>query len=173
MAKSKRSATTPKGHRSRAEDALSRKAVQHHDFIGDAAKDREKSRAVEEQRMERDRVEAEKDVVREMEQEFEEVAGVQQDTRLADVLNFPRPKSFRQGYEILRDRAPAALEILRGKAEERLAEMPEPVKNAVHASERAFGLLAAPVRVGVHLIADALRTPAQMIRLLLVNRRTA
>jgi len=51
--------------------------------------------------------------------------------------------------------------------------MPAPVKNAVHASERAFALLAAPVRVGVHLIADALRTPAQMIRLLLVNRRTA
>ena len=43
----------------------------------------------------------------------------------------------------------------------------------VHASERVLGLLAAPVRVGVHLIADALRTPAQMIRLLLVNRRTA
>ena len=51
--------------------------------------------------------------------------------------------------------------------------MPAPVKNAVHASERVLGLLAAPVRVGVHLIADALRTPAQMIRLLLVNRRTA
>jgi len=104
MAKTKRGAGTSKGHKSRAEDALSRKAVQHHDFIGDAAKDREKSRAVEEQRMERDRVEVEKDVVREMEQEFEEVAGVHEDTRLADVLNFPRPKSLRQGYQILRDR---------------------------------------------------------------------
>jgi hypothetical protein len=173
MAKSKRGATTSKGHRSRAEDALSRKAVQHHEFIGDAGKDREKSRAVEAQRMERDRAEVEKDVVREMEQEFEDAAGVREDTRLADVLNFPRPRSLRQGYEILRDRGPAALEILRGKAEQRLAEMPAPVKSAVHAGERAVLLLAAPLRVGVHLIADALRTPAQMIRLLLVNRRTA
>jgi hypothetical protein len=47
------------------------------------------------------------------------------------------------------------------------------VKSAVHAGERAFGILAAPLRVGVHLIADALRTPAQLIRMLLVNRRTA
>jgi hypothetical protein len=173
MAKSKRGATTSKGHRSRAEEALSRKAVQHHDFIGEAGKEREKSRAVEQQRMERDRADVEKDVVREMEQEFEQAAGVRADTRLADVLNFPRPRSLRQGYEILRDRGPAALEILRAKAEQRLADMPAPVKSAVHAGERAVGLLAAPLRVGVHLIADALRTPAQMIRLLLVNRRTA
>jgi len=54
MAKSKRGATTSKGNRSRAEDALSRKAVQHHDFVGDAGKDRQKSRAVEEQRILRD-----------------------------------------------------------------------------------------------------------------------
>jgi hypothetical protein len=176
MAKSRRGATTPsKGRRSRAEEALSRKAVQHHDFVGDAAKDRERSRAVEEQRMERDRVEMEQDVVREMEQEFEQVAGIgQQDSKpFADVLNFPRPRSFRQGFEILRDRGPAAFEILRSKAEQRLATMPAPVKGAVRVSERAFGFLAAPVRVGVHLVADALRTPAQMLRLLLVNRRTA
>jgi hypothetical protein len=173
MAKSKRGAATPKGHRSRAEDALTRKAVQHHDFIGETAKERERSRAVEQERMERDRVDIEKDVVREMEQEFEEAAAVGQDNRLAEVLNFPRPKSLRQGIEILRDRGPAAFAILREKAEERLAGMPAPVKGAVKASERAFGMLAAPVRVGVHLIADALRTPAQMLRLLLVNRRTA
>jgi hypothetical protein len=173
MAKSKRGASTPKGHRSRAEEALARKAVQHHDFIGDAGKERERSRAVEEDRIQRDRAEMEKDVVREMEEELEEVAGIAQDTRLADVLNFPRPKSVRQGIEILRNRGPMALEILREKAEERLAGMPAPVKGAVKATERAVGLLAAPVRVGVHLIADALRTPAQMLRLLLVNRRTA
>jgi len=173
MAKSKRGATTHKGNRSRAEEALARKAVQHHDFVGDAEKDRERSRAVEAERRERDRAGIEQDVVREMEEEFEQVAGIAQDKRLADVLNFPRPRSFRQGFEILRDRGPAAFEILRAKAEERLAAMPAPVKSAVRASERAFGLLAAPVRVGVHLIADALRTPAQMLRLLLVNRRTA
>jgi len=173
MAKTKRGATSSKGHKSRAGEALSRKAVQHHEFIGEAASDREKSRAVEEQRIGRDRVELEKDVVREMEQEFEEAAGIREEPRLADVLNFPRPRSFRQGYEILRDRGPAALEILREKAEERLAGMPAPVKSAVHAGERVLGMLAAPVRVSVHLIADALRTPAQMLRLLLVNRRTA
>jgi hypothetical protein len=175
MAKSRRGATTPgKGRRSRAEEALSRKAVQHHDFVGDAAQDRERSRVVEQQRMQRDRAEVEQDVVREMEQEFEQVAGIGQDSRpFADVLNFPRPRSFRQGFEILRDRGPAAFEILRSKAEQRLATMPGPVKGAVRVSERAFGFFAAPVRVGVHLVADALRTPAQMLRLLLVNRRTA
>ena len=108
-----------------------------------------------------------------MEEEFEQAAGVAKDARLADVLKFPRPKSFRQGFEILRDRGPAALEILREKAEERLEGMPAPVKSAVRLSERVIGMLAGPVRVGVHLIADALRTPAQMLRLLLVNRRTA
>lgn len=173
MAKTRRGATTPKGHRSRAEEALSRKAVQHHDFVGDTAKEREKSRAVEQERITRDRAEVENDVVREMEKEFEEAARLEQDTRLGDVLNFPRPRSLRQGVEILRERGPAAFEILRGKAEQRLAGMPAPVRNAVRASERAFVLLAAPVRVGVHLVADALRTPAQMLRLLLVNRRTA
>jgi hypothetical protein len=173
MAKGKRGASPPKGHRSRAEAALSRKAVQHHDFIGDVEPERKRSRALEEERIARDRAEMERDVVRELEQEFEEAAGTTEDKRLADILNFPRPRSVRQGLEVLRDRGPAAFEILREKAEQRLSTMPGPVKGAVRLSERTLLMLAAPVRVGVHLVADALRTPAQMLRLLFVNRRTA
>src|SRR6266852_1659203 len=41
-------ATGKRGHRTKADEALSRKATQHHDFVGQAEPDREQSRAVEE-----------------------------------------------------------------------------------------------------------------------------
>ena len=50
MAKS----TGKRGHRSKAEDVLSRKATQHHDFVGEAEPDRTRSRAVEQGRIRRD-----------------------------------------------------------------------------------------------------------------------
>src|SRR5437868_6119858 len=50
MAKS----TGKRGHRSKAEDVLSRKATQHHDFVGEAEPDRTRSRAVEQGRIRRE-----------------------------------------------------------------------------------------------------------------------
>src|SRR5712692_2922671 len=41
-------ATGKRGHRTKADEALSRKATQHHDFVGQAEPDREQSRTVEE-----------------------------------------------------------------------------------------------------------------------------
>jgi hypothetical protein len=61
-------------------------------------------------------------------------------------LGLERPESLRDGLQRVRNRAPAALEALREKATERLEQMPEPVKNAVQASERALARAFEPVR---------------------------
>src|SRR5919205_4364557 len=64
-----------RGHK-KAEEALSRKATQHHDFVGQAEAERAESRAVEEARIRRDQEQLEKEVVQEMAQELEEMAAV-------------------------------------------------------------------------------------------------
>jgi hypothetical protein len=71
-------ATGKRGHKTKADDVLSRKATQHHDFVGQADPDREQSRAVEDERIRRDQKELEKEVVQEMARELEQVSGVAQ-----------------------------------------------------------------------------------------------
>jgi hypothetical protein len=171
--------------RKKAEDALSRKATQHHDFVGDAEADRAQSRAVEEMRIEGDRRELEKEVVQEMATELEQVAGVAQpaaasagsvgDATASEPTAERAPKA--QGavldtIDLLRRSAPEAFEAMRAKAEQRLETMPWPVKSAIHLTERAFALALWPVRTGVHLMGRVLETPAALLRILL-TRRTA
>ena len=55
-------ATGKRGHRTKAEDALSRKATQHHDFVGQADAERAESRAVEQARIRHDQEQLEKEV---------------------------------------------------------------------------------------------------------------
>ena len=169
----------------KAEDALSRKATRHHDFVGQAEADRAQSRAVEEARIERDHRELEKEVVQEMASELEQMASVSQPS--ASTSSVPReqtPSDTGRGrppqsqgavldtINLLRRGAPEALEALRAKAEERLGQMPRPVKMAIHLTERAFGLALWPVRTSVHLMGRMLETPAALLRILL-TRRTA
>ena len=68
-------ATGKRGQRTKADDALSRKATHHHDFVGQADHDREQSRAMEQERIRRDQKELEKEVVQEMAQELEQISG--------------------------------------------------------------------------------------------------
>jgi hypothetical protein len=176
-----------KRNRKKAEDALSRKATQHHDFVGEAEADRAQSRAVEEMRIEHDHRELEKEVVHEMATELEQMAGVAQPAaepadaarREASVSETAetRPPSPSQGavrdtIDLIRRTAPEAFDAMRAKAEERLEAMPGPVKTAIHLTERAFGLALWPVRTGVHLMGRVLETPVALLRILL-TRRTA
>jgi len=117
-------ATGKRGHRTKADEALSRKATQHHDFVGQAEPDREQSRTVEE------------------------------------------------GIDLIRQRGPDLLEALRAKAEQRLEQMPAPVKGAVRLTERAVGMALWPVRAGAHLVGRVLETPVALARIL-IARRTA
>jgi len=177
-------ATGKRGHRTKADDALSRKATRHHDFVGQADQDREQSRAVEEERIRRDQKELEKEVVQEMAQELEQVSGVAGPQRPArdagepvaqqrrEAPPFEMPKNVRDGIDLLRQRGPEALEALRRKAEERLEQMPAPVKSAVRLTERAVGLALWPMRAGAHLVGRVLETPVALIRIL-IARRTA
>ena len=175
-----------RGHK-KAEEALSRKATQHHDFVGQAEAERAESRAVEEARIRRDQEQLEKEVVHEMAHELEQMAGAAEappspastDARGAEQARTAAeapspiqiPTSVRETIDLLR-RAPEALETMRAKAEERLEQMPAPIKAAIHLTERAFGLALWPVRTGVHLMSRMLETPAALFRILLA-RRTA
>jgi|GEM_PF-1319483 len=172
--------TGQRGHRTKADSALSRKATPHHDFVGQAEADREKSREVEEERIRRDREALEKETVGEMARELEQVSGVSEPAQApppegaaAAQPQFPLfeiPKSLREGLTLLRERGPQALDALRAKAEQRLGEMPSPVRTAVHLTERAVGLALWPVRVGARIVGRALETPAALIRILVARR---
>jgi len=171
-------ATGKRGQRTKADDALSRKATHHHDFVGQADHDREQSRAMEQERIRRDQKELEKEVVQEMAQELEQISGVAEPPRPAPAperptAEQPRPApAFEIPKSLLRRRGPEALEALRQKAEERLESMPSPVKSAVRLTERAVGLALWPVRAGARLVGRVLETPVALVRIL-IGRRTA
>jgi hypothetical protein len=178
MAKAKGS----RGHRSKAEDVLSRKATQHHDFVGQAEPDREQSRAVEQQRIRRDQERLDEEVVRDMTQELEQMAGVAEPPPPAaaqgeqasaatgqEAPRFEIPGSLREAVEMIRQHGPAALEALRAKAEQRLEQMPAPVKTAVRLTERAMGIAFWPVRAGAQLFGRMLETPAALIRIFIAR----
>jgi hypothetical protein len=177
-----------RGHK-KAEEALSRKATQHHDFVGQAEADRAESRAVEEARIRRDQEQLEKEVVHEMAEELEQMAGAAEtaaaqpsaERRAAERASAPAqepraaieiPTSVREAVDLLRQRGPEVLETMRAKAEERLEQMPQPIKGAIHLTERAVGLALWPIRTGVHLMGRMLETPVALLRILLA-RRTA
>src|SRR5947209_6124896 len=133
-------ATGKRGHRTKADEALSRKATRHHDFVGEAEPEREQSRSVEEARIQRDHEELEKEVVQEMAKELEQVSGAtepppaQPGPAAQGAQERPRfeiPTSWREGIDLIRQRGPDLLEALRAKAEQRLEGMPAPVKGAV------------------------------------------
>lgn len=179
-----------RGHKTKAEDVLARKATQHHDFVGQAEGEREQSRQAEQQRIRRDQQQLEKEVVQEMATELEQMAGVAEppraETPRTEPLRseprreeaprgrapFEMPRNLRQGIDLLRQRGPEVFDALRVKAEQRLEQMPAPVRSAVHLTERAVGLALWPVRAGVSLMGRVLETPAALVRILLA-RRTA
>jgi hypothetical protein len=160
--------TGQRGHRTKGDAALSRKATQHHDFVGQAEPDREQ---------------LEKDVVKRMAQELEQASGVSPPSPPASAVSaqaapeqdrprFEMPGSLREGIELIRRRGPEALDAMRAKAEQRLGEMPSPVRTAVHLTERAVGLALWPVRAGARLVGRVLETPITLLRILIARRTT-
>jgi hypothetical protein len=173
--------TGQRGHKTKGDAALSRKATQHQDFVGQAEPDREQSREVEKRRIQRDREQLEKEVVKETAQELERASAVAEPARAAqggqagagqERPQFAIPGSLREGIDLIRRRGPPALDALRAKAEQRLGEMPSPVRTAVHLTERAIGLALWPVRAGARLVGHVLETPAALLRIL-IGRRSA
>jgi len=183
--------TGQRGHPTKGDSALSRKATQHQDFVGEAAPERDKSRQVEQQRIRRDQHALEKETVKEMARELEEISGVSEPPRREmpvapepspaqtaatatepERQRFQIPGSLREGIELIRHRGPQVLDALRAKAEERLVDMPAPVRAAVHLTERAIGLALWPVRTGARLFGRALETPAALVRILMSRRPT-
>ena len=183
--------TGQRGHRTKGDSALSRKATQHQDFVGQAEPERDKSREVEQQRIRRDQEELKKETVKQMARELEEVSVVSEPprkessgasepppTQAAGMAPEPErqrlqfPGSVREGIELIRQRGPQVLDALRAKAEERLVDMPAPVRAAVHLTERAIGLALWPVRTGARLFGRVLETPAALVRILMARRTT-
>lgn len=176
--------TGQRGHRTKGDSALSRKATHHHDFVGQAEPDRDKSRELQQERIRRDQEKLEKETVKEMARELEEVSGVAEPPQAPAEADGARsaaepekpglqfPGSLREGIELIRRRGPQALDALRAKAEERLGDMPAPVRAAVHLTERAVLLALWPVRVGARLFGRALETPAALVRILIARRST-
>jgi hypothetical protein len=178
-------ATGKRGHRTKADEVLSRKTTQHHDFVGQAEPDREQSRTVEEERIRRDHEKLEKEVVQGMAEQLESVSGVAGPPGAESARGgeagaergqerppFQVPTSLREGIDLIRQRGPDLLEALRAKAEQRLEQMPPPVKSAVRLTERAVGMALWPVRAGAHLVGRVLETPVALLRIL-IGRRTA
>ena len=175
-------ATGKRGQRTKADDALSRKATHHHDFVGQADHDREQSRERSVHAINPTHYEAFNVYV--PYGKVQQISGVAEPPRPAPAPERPTaeqprpapafeiPKSLREGIDLLRRRGPEALEALRQKAEERLESMPSPVKSAVRLTERAVGLALWPVRAGARLVGRVLETPVALVRIL-IGRRTA
>ena len=116
--------------RKKAEDALSRKATQHHDFVGQAEADRAQSRAVEKARIERDHRELEKEVVQEMASELEQISGVAQSTATSGEPPVREPRVAETGAN-RQDAAPQgavrdAIDLLRRGAPDAFWRRPRP-----------------------------------------------
>jgi hypothetical protein len=177
MAKGKRSGR-------RAEDVIASHSMKHHDFIGESAKERAEAEQHKQGQAKKEKQRQQDETVREMAREFEEEAGLRPSETLAEdrrngatakgeatATNNATATGARKGLlgrgmrllEDTRDEMPRLLEALRLKAEERLAGMPRPFKQAVHRAEQAAALLAAPARVGVALARELLRAPMRIL----------
>jgi hypothetical protein len=183
MAKGKRSGR-------RAEDVIASRSMKHHDFIGESAPERAEAQRRKQEQAKKEQQKQQDATVREMAREFEQEAGLRPSETLAeDRRNGATAKGqaaaakgeatanataagevpkglLSRGLRLLedaRDEMPRLLEALRLKAEERLAGMPRPVKQAVHRAEQAAVLLAAPARVGVALARELLRAPLRIL----------
>lgn len=185
MAKGKRSGR-------RAEDVIASHAMKHHDFVGGAQAERAQAQEQKQAHLADAGKKDEDAIVREMARELEKEAGLRpQDAPRAptaddakasapaardagDRASAPQRKGLLgSGMRLLedaRDDMPRLLESLRLKAEERLAGMPSPVKAALHRSEQAAALLAAPVRIGLSLARQVFSMP---LRILGLRRREA
>lgn len=148
------------GKSAHKDEVLSRRATQHHDFIGAAEPERKLARAQEEARIEKDRAALEKEVVHEMEQKLEQEAGLRGSPG-------PAPQATHQ------EGPRGFLESLRQKAEERLHDLPRPLQSAIELTGKAAALVRVSVRFGLGVASAAVRTPMALFRMLGRTKREA
>ncbi|HEY6911399.1 MAG TPA: hypothetical protein VI356_18615 [Myxococcales bacterium] len=145
-----------RGHKRRA-SALERKAVQHNEFVGDAAPERAEA---EFRKRDRQQEEENREVVREMAAELRDLSkGVPADGSMGAEIPFRIPRSVDEAKQVVRD----APEALREKARERLENLPEPARTALEMAAATANMLLAPARVGLHLAREILRLPFTVV----------
>jgi hypothetical protein len=143
---------TGKGSSKRREAAFERKAMQHHDFIGQSETERAEAEFRKQERLAGQRAD---DTVHAMAEKLEELAE-------KDQAGLRLPRSVAEGKQLLRE----GPEALREKARERLAQLPEPARNLVQRAEDIAALLFAPVRIGWAVAREIVRFPVGMLRAL-------
>ncbi len=145
-----------RGHKRRA-SALERKAMQHHDFVGDAAPERAEA---EFRKRDRQQQEQDREVVQEMAAELRDLsAGVPADGSFGAEIPFRIPRSVDEAKQVVRE----APEALREKARERLDSLPEPARTALQMAASTANMLLAPARIGLHLAREILRLPFTVV----------
>jgi hypothetical protein len=150
---------TGKGSHKRKQAAFERKATQHHDFIGEAAPERAEAELHKRERLEEER---NKDAVREMAAELEEVSGVKGDGAVGPEIPVRIPRSIDEGKRLIRE----APDAMREKARERLEQLPERTRKALEIAQDLAGLFFAPLRIGFAVGRELLRVPGALLRVL-------
>jgi hypothetical protein len=129
---------------------LERKATQHHDFVGEAAPERAQAEKTKHEHVEAAR---DQDVVREMADRVEQEAE-RPELRI--------PRSVKEGKRLFA-RGP---ELLREKAQERLAALPKQAHVALELVQVAASLVLVPVRMGTRLVRSAVQFPSALFHAL-------
>jgi hypothetical protein len=94
--------------------------------------------------------------------EVEHATEVREQHKRIEALKNPIDSLKSKGFELA--------DTLVQKAEKRLEALPEPVKRAVHTAEKVAALALTPVRFGLRLAGDILRTPLALARILFRHR---
>ena len=143
-------------HHRRA-SAIERKATQHHEFVGDTAGERAEAQVRKQEHLE---AEENREIVREMATELEQAAGLKGDGAIGPEFPVRIPRSVEEAKKVVRE----APEALREKARERLEKLPEPARKALEAAASLAVRLTAPVRLGLHVVREAVRLPLTVVR---------
>jgi hypothetical protein len=145
-----------RGHKRRA-SVIERKAMQHHEFVGDAAPERAEA---EFRKRDKQQQEENREVVQEMAAELRDLsAGVPADGSLGAEIPFRIPRSVDEAKQVVRD----APEALREKARERLDNLPEPARTALEMAASVANMLLAPARIGLHVAREVIRLPFTVV----------
>jgi hypothetical protein len=94
--------------------------------------------------------------------EVEHATELREQHKRIEVLKHPIDTLRSKGFELA--------DSLAKKAEKRLDGLPAPVKRAVQTAEKAAALALTPVRFGLRLAGDILRTPLALARILFRHR---
>lgn len=141
--------------------------LQHDDSMARAAEERVREVAQQTIAAETDPARAAERLVQVAESELlhrevEHAAETREQQKRIEALKNPIDTLRAKGFELA--------DSLVQKAEKRIEALPEPVKRAARTVEKAANLALTPVRFGLRLAADILRTPVALARILFRHR---